>query len=137
MIGLYYYILISIISALIDEMYGEKCTHPQKYLVSVPHHFMSMYTWFGGILFDYPRFHLFYTLVLMTTWIIYRKCILNPIYNNMCNLPEKTPFKDIFYYMFADPDNDAKGAFRFDQIMRIPIIIFIDLFRIYNTRYEC
>lgn len=96
------YILIVIVSFTNDKIHSE-CKHPsiQVDAVSLLHHFISIYSWFGTLIFGYPEIHLFYVLAIIAGWHFFGNCIISEWYNNACKLDKNKNHKDIPYYIMS------------------------------------
>ena len=70
-------------------------------MVSLLHHFISIYSWFGTFIFGYPEIHLFYVLAIITGWNYFGNCIISEWYNNACKLNKNKNHKDIPYYIMS------------------------------------
>jgi len=96
------YIIIVIVSFTNDKLHSE-CNNPsiKVDMVSVLHHFISIYSWFGTFIFGYPEIHLFYVLAIITGWNYFGNCIISEWYNNACKLNKNKNHKDIPYYIMS------------------------------------
>ena len=90
------YIFVVIISFTNDKLHSE-CKHPsiQADMVSLIHHFVSIYSWFGTLIFGHPEIHLLYVLTIIAGWNYFGNCIISEWYNNACDLDKKKNHKDI------------------------------------------
>ena len=96
------YIIIVIVSFTNDKLHSE-CNNPsiKVDMVSLLHHFISIYSWFGTFIFGYPEIHLFYVLAIITGWNYFGNCIISEWYNNACKLNKNKNHKDIPYYIMS------------------------------------
>jgi len=96
------YIIIVLASFTNDKLHSE-CNNPsiKVDMVSLLHHFISIYSWFGTFIFGYPEIHLFYVLAIITGWNYFGNCIISEWYNNACKLNKNKNHKDIPYYIMS------------------------------------
>ena len=96
------YIIIVILSFTNDKIHSE-CVNPSIKVdaVSLFHHFISIYSWFGTLIFGYPEIHLLYVLIIITGWHFFGNCIISEWYNNACKLNKNKNHKDIPYYIMS------------------------------------
>ena len=123
-------IIIFIIGILIfyyditnDDYY--KLCNKYAYIILFIHHIISAFLQFGW-LSNNKQILIFYLIAIIITFcglIIFKKCILTIIVNNLCNIKVSDRFRDIFYYL------------------KIPIFytilfrFFISLFVLYKINY--
>ena len=118
------YLIIVIISFTNDKLHCE-CNNPniKTDMVSLLHHFISIYMWLGMFIFDYPEIHLFYVLAIKTTWNYFDSCIISEWYNNECKLDKNKNHKDIFYYFMRRITGNEKQMYT----SLIYVVIAIDI----------
>ena len=95
-----FFILVTI--SFLIEKYYVKCNNHTIYpiLLSLLHHIISVYLYFGTFIFRYYIFNVSITLLTFIGWIIfYNRCILTVYYNNLCKIDEKTQFHDIINFI--------------------------------------
>ena len=94
------YIIIVIISFVNDKIHSE-CNNPsiKVDMVSLLHHFVSIYSWFGTFILGYPEIHLFYVLAIIIGWNYFGNCIISEWYNNACKLDKNFGFGNYFVKM--------------------------------------
>lgn len=93
------YVILSLISFFYDRL-TSNCRTPgvMNMLNSLFHHFLSMYLWFGPLLFGRPLVHLLLTLGVLFGWRLFGwKCVVTIQYNRLCGLPDDENHKDLIY----------------------------------------
>jgi len=62
------------------------------------HHFLSMYLWFGSVVFGYHEFHILYMLAGSLGWYLFDgECAMTIEYNKICNYEKHTRHYDLIY----------------------------------------
>lgn len=123
------YLLLFIISFSM-ETFLFPCKTKKKIkgiLISLIHHFMSIYFIFGSILFKNYAFHLIVLIVVGSVWMYSGMCPLTTWYNEACNYNKKLPFHELSWalnnYILKINKN-----FRYYGII---IVILYDIVNIY------
>lgn len=118
------YIIIVVISFINDKLHNE-CKHPsiQVDIVSLIHHFVSIYSWFGTLIFGYPEIHILYVLTIIAGWKYFGNCIISDWYNNACDLDKKRNHKDIPYYIVSTITRKEYQSYSY----LIYAVVFIDI----------
>jgi hypothetical protein len=118
------YIFIVAISFLCDKIHSE-CKDPTFFKdgVSLVHHFISIYLWFGTFIFGYPEYHLLFILAIKFGWVYFGSCVISEWYNNACKLSKRENHKDIPYYVVSTITNKKYQSY--DNL--VYVIIGIDV----------
>jgi hypothetical protein len=108
------YIIIVIISFTNDKLHSE-CNNPniKVDMVSLLHHFVSIYSWFGTFIFGYPEIHLFYVLAIIAGWNYFGNCVISEWYNNACELDKNKNHKDIPYYIMSTITGNERQSYSY------------------------
>ena len=108
------YIIIVLISFTNDKLHGQ-CNNPNIKIdmVSLLHHFVSIYSWFGTFIFGYPEIHLFYVLTIIAGWNYFGNCIISEWYNNACKLDKNKNHKDIPYYIMSTITGNEQQSYSY------------------------
>mgnify|MGYP001081796286 FL=1 len=108
------YIIIVIISFTNDKLHSE-CNNPniKVDMVSLLHHFVSIYSWFGTFIFGYPEIHLFYVLAIIAGWNYFGNCVISEWYNNACKLDKNKNHKDIPYYIMSTITGSERQSYSY------------------------
>jgi len=108
------YIIIVLASFTNDKLHSE-CNNPsiKVDMVSLLHHFISIYSWFGTFIFGYPEIHLFYVLAIITGWNYFGNCIISEWYNNACKLNKNKNHKDIPYYIMSTITGNEQQSYSY------------------------
>ena len=91
------YLYLVILSFISEQLYNDcKSKTLYTYVLSILHHFSSMFLYLGPFLFNYHRFHLFVLLSVLTSWVLNdNKCFVTVAYNRKCGIDENVKFKDL------------------------------------------
>jgi len=118
------YIIIVLASFTNDKLHSE-CNNPsiKVDMVSLLHHFISIYSWFGTFIFGYPEIHLFYVLAIITGWNYFGNCIISEWYNNACKLNKNKNHKDIPYYIMSTITGQEQQSYSY----LIYAVVIIDI----------
>lgn len=118
------YIIIVLASFTNDKLHSE-CNNPsiKVDMVSLLHHFISIYSWFGTFIFGYPEIHLFYVLAIITGWNYFGNCIISEWYNNACKLNKNKNHKDIPYYIMSTITGNEQQSYSY----LIYAVVIIDI----------
>jgi|UniRef100_A0A6C0IJ21 hypothetical protein len=121
------FIFVALLSFANDKFHSD-CNNPsiKVDLVSVLHHFVSIYSWFGSLILGYPEVHLFYVLAIIAGWNIFGNCIISEWYNNACELDKNQNHKDIPYYIMSYITNKERQSYDY----LIYIVVSIDIMMI-------
>jgi len=108
------YIIIVLISFTNDKLHSQ-CNNPNIKIdmVSLLHHFVSIYSWFGTFIFGYPEIHLFYVLTIIAGWNYFGNCIISEWYNNACKLDKNKNHKDIPYYIMSTITGNEQQSYSY------------------------
>lgn len=118
------YIIVVIISFVNDKLHNEcKNATIQTDLVNFLHHFVSIYSWFGTLIFGYPEIHLVYVLFIIVGWNYFGNCIISEWYNNACDLDKKNNHRDIPYYIMSYLNGKEYQSYTY----LIYVVVFIDI----------
>ena len=118
------YIIIVLASFTNDKLHSE-CNNPsiKVDMISLLHHFISIYSWFGTFIFGYPEIHLFYVLAIITGWNYFGNCIISEWYNNACKLNKNKNHKDIPYYIMSTITGKEQQSYSYS----IYAVVIIDV----------
>jgi len=93
------YLVLVIISFSLERK-NVKCNKEtlQTILISLTHHFFSVYIYFGTFIFKFYKFNLLVIFVTILGWLVNRnRCFLTLYYNQLCDIPPEQSFYDITY----------------------------------------
>lgn len=81
-----------------------QCKKPSIYThsLSFVHHLIATYVYLGSVFYKNYKFHLIFTLLVFSTWVIFGRCPLSITYNSLCNLNPDTKFTDLAHFLFND-----------------------------------
>lgn len=95
------FILIVIISFTLDNVLFQ-CSIPSPitFINNFVHHIISMYLWFGSIIFGKYIYHLLFLCVVLIFQYYHKwKCPITLEYNKQCGFILKENHKDIIYWI--------------------------------------
>jgi hypothetical protein len=116
------FILIVILSFTLDNVLFQcSLPTPNTFLNNFVHHIISMYLWFGSLIFGNYLYHLlFLCVVLVFQYYNKWKCPITIEYNKQCGFNLKEHHKDIIYWI-------NKNIFE-----KIPYYTFLKLLFVYD-----
>ena len=96
------YLYIVILSFISEQLYNDcKSKTLYTYVLSILHHFSSMFLYLGPFLFNYHRFHLTIMILTLIGWMSNsNKCLLSLEYNKKCGINKDVNFKDLTYRFY-------------------------------------
>jgi len=123
------YLCLVFFSFMLEQLYYPcKKSKVNFILMSLFHHFFSMYLFFGSLLFKNYRFHLSIVLITIILWYIYNdRCFYLVIYNNKCGFKENRKFYDIINIL-----NDITFKIKNFYYYVTYIVVFYDILNIYK-----
>ena len=97
---LFFCLLISL-SYGIEQNFSEPCKEKTmaNQTLSVGHHILSCYNYFGSFIFGSHQIHLLVLGLTIIVFNFYGRCPLTIYYNRSCEINEKQRFKDISYFL--------------------------------------
>lgn len=120
------FILLVIISFTLDNVLSP-CSMPSlmTFINNFVHHIISMYLWFGSLLFGKYIYHLLFICMIFVIHYFYgSKCPITIEYNRECGFELKGNHKDLIYWI----NKNIFSHFPYYTILKL--LIVYDIYKI-------
>jgi len=122
--------IVIVLTSFTNDKFHNKCNEPnlQVDAVNLLHHFVSIYSWFGTLIFGHPEIHLLYVLTIIAGWNYFGNCIISEWYNNACKFEKNKNHRDIPYYIMSTITGKEYQSYTY----LIYVVVFLDIALIFN-----
>jgi hypothetical protein len=95
------FLFIVLLSVTLDNTYFQ-CFTPSFYTFfnNFFHHILSMYLWFGSLIFGHYKLHLLFLATVLSFQYFYGwKCVITLEYNKACSFTKDEHHKDVIFFL--------------------------------------
>lgn len=96
--GLIIFVILFSIELYLDDMFIS-CESLKGKIVIFTHHIIAIYGVFGSFIFGYYLFHIIFTIIIISGFILFGDCLMNTYTNIVCKYNIDTPLKDFIYHI--------------------------------------
>lgn len=119
------FLVLAVIEYIVDRARYTKCKHVGGEVFLLFHHMVSVYGYFGWLLFN-PLYHLILCVLILTHWKLNNdRCELTIINNRLCGNDESVIFHDFF---------KMSNVFGIHPGYVVGVLMVYDIVWIYNNR---